>query len=60
MLAQEALEAMDLEWLDVTQLAGLLTALPDEQEASMVKQYLQVFIKLLRLLLASQLSRNGL
>lgn len=39
---QEALETMDLEWLDLTQLAGLLTALPDEREAALVKQYLQV------------------
>ena len=50
-LVQEALETMDLEWLDLTQLAGLLTALPDEREATMVRQYLEVCLYLLCLLL---------
>ena len=40
---QEALSTMDLEWLDVTQMAGLLTALPDAREAGLVEKYLKAF-----------------
>ena len=39
---QEALEAMDTEWLSATQLLGLLKATPEERESKDLQSYLKV------------------